>query len=65
MLTQDITDKLISVLLFIIIGFLIVKYLLKLNISESDQINLIISMTILYMFITTYYPSCIFKNNLT
>jgi hypothetical protein len=54
-------ERIIRILLFIIFGFVILRYILDINLTDVEQIKIILSMTLCLMFVNTYYPHVIIK----
>lgn len=50
------TDKIIKLLLFIIINYIVLKIIIKNNISTYTYLQISIINTICFIFINTYYP---------
>jgi len=49
-------DKCIKLLIFIIINYMVLKFILKTSITEYDYIQILIVNTICFMFVCNYYP---------
>lgn len=54
---NDITERIVRVLLFMIFSFVLVRYALGLSLSDMDQTKIVLASTVCFMFVNTYYPS--------
>ena len=57
-----IIDRIVRLLIFIILNFIIIRYLLALNLSDTDQIKIVLASTVCFMFVTMYYPLVVIKD---
>jgi hypothetical protein len=53
---NDIKERIIRILIFIIGSFIILRYLLGLTLSDIDQIKIVFGISVCFMFVNTYYP---------
>lgn len=56
-------DKIIKVLIFIIINYIILKFILRNTVTEYVYLQILIINTICFMFVYNYYP-CISLQNI-
>lgn len=63
MLKQNINEKILRLLIFVILSFVIIKYIINPNLTnsltETEQVLITLSSTLCFMFINTYYPSIV------
>lgn len=57
----DIKERFVRVLIFIILSFIIIRCLLGLDLSDFNQIKIVLGMTVCFMFVNTYYPNIVTK----
>jgi hypothetical protein len=53
---QDIKERIVRVLIFVILSFIMLRYLLGLELSDIDQTQIVLGLTVCFMFVNTYYP---------
>ena len=58
---SDIKEKVVRLLLFIILSYVILRYGLGLNLSDIDQTKIVAGLSVCFMFVNTYYPTVITK----
>lgn len=63
LLMTDIKYKLLRLLIFIIFTLFFLKYLSGLNLTDFACLEVTLVTAITYMFIDTYYPTVLIKNN--
>ncbi len=51
-----IIDRLVRILIFVVLNFIIIRFLLGLNLSNIDQIKIVLASTLCFMFVLMYYP---------
>lgn len=63
MLKQNINEKILRLLIFIILNFIIIKYIINPNLTndltDTEQVLITLSSTLCFMFVNTYYPSIV------
>jgi hypothetical protein len=52
----DIKERIVRLLIFIIINYIIVRYALGLNLSDIDQTKIVLGSSVCFMFVNTMYP---------
>lgn len=67
MATNQLQERIVRVLIFILLGFIMVRYCLRKSgdssgLSDLDQIKIVLGMTVVFMFVNTYYPVVVTKN---
>jgi len=74
MATNQLQERIIRVLIFILLGFIVVRYCFRTSGSDQlissdlrissdlDQIKIVLGMTVVFMFVNTYYPVVVTKN---
>jgi hypothetical protein len=62
-LQQSNTHKLFRLLIFVIIIMIIIRYFLDIDLSDMDQLKIILSVTVVYIGISTFYPYVVVKND--
>jgi hypothetical protein len=70
MATNQLQERIVRVLIFILLGFIVVRYCLRTSgsdqrigsASDLDQIKIVLGMTVVFMFVNTYYPVVVTKN---
>lgn len=60
---SDIQSRIIRVLIFILLGFVVIRYLSGVSLSDIDQIKIVLGFTICFMFVNTYYPTVVIQND--
>ena len=60
---QNIQSRITRLLVFILLGFIVVRYLTGIPLSDLDQTKIVFGMAFLFMFLNTYYPSVIIQND--
>ena len=58
----DIINKFVKILIFIIINYLVLKFILRNTITEYIYLQILIVNTICFMFVYNYYPCISLKN---
>jgi Flp pilus assembly protein protease CpaA len=58
---MDLKDRLIRLIIFIILSFIIVKCFTGVNLTNGEQINIVMGVAICFMFVNTYYPQVVLK----
>ena len=58
----DIINKIVKILIFVIINYLVLKFILKNTITEYVYLQILIVNTICFMFVYNYYPCISLKN---
>jgi hypothetical protein len=53
---DNLQDRIIRLFIFIITNFIILRYLSGIDLTDYEQIKIVIISTICLMFINTYYP---------
>ncbi len=52
----DIKERVVRLMMFIILSYVIVRYALGLNLSDMDQTKIVLGSSICFMFVNTMYP---------
>lgn len=55
-------ERLVRLLLFVLLNFLLIRYVLDVELDDSAQIKIVLIATLCFMFIDTYYPRVIIQN---
>ena len=58
---DDLQDRLVRLLIFVLMFFIILRYLSGINISDFEQIEIVVISAICLMFVNTYYPYIVLK----
>lgn len=61
MITNNIDDKIIQVIIFTILNFIIIYCCSGIKLQNEQYFILIMISTICHMFVNTYYPQIIIK----
>jgi hypothetical protein len=56
---MDIKERIIRILIFIILSFIMLRYLIGVDLNDIDQVKIVIGVSICFMFVNTYYPTII------
>ena len=56
-MSSDIKERILKILIFIIISFIMLRYILDVPLSDIDQTKIVLGITICFMFVNTYYPT--------
>jgi hypothetical protein len=56
-ITNDVySNRLARLLIFMLLNFVLVRYALAVNLTDIEQIKIVLASSICFMFVTTYYP---------
>jgi len=55
-LQPELIDRIVRVLIFMFMGFIIVKYVPESKLGDMEQMKIVLAMTVCFMFVNTYYP---------
>lgn len=53
---SDIKERIVRMMIFVILSFVMLRYVLGLDLSDIDQTKIVLGATICFMFVNTYYP---------
>ena len=56
---SNIKERIVRMMIFIILSFIMLRYILGLNLSDIDQTKIVLGITVCFMFVNTYYPTVI------
>jgi len=59
--TDNLKDRIIRLFIFILMNFIILRYLSGVHLTDQDQIKIVAISAICFMFIITYYPYVVAK----
>ncbi len=62
---SNIQSRITRVLIFILFGFILVRYLTGVQLTDFDQTKIVIGLTICFMFVNMYYPTVVIQNDNT
>jgi len=57
----SIKERIVRLLMFIILSFLVLRYALGLCLTDIDQIKIVIGLSVCFMFVNTFYPVVVTK----
>ena len=58
----NIKERIVRILLFIILSFIMIRYILHIELNDIDQTKIVLGIAICFMIINTYYPSININN---
>lgn len=58
---SNIKEKIVRLLLFITLSYVMLRYCLGLNLSDIDQTKIVAATSVCFMFVSTYYPEVVTK----
>jgi hypothetical protein len=53
---DDFKERIARVMIFIVLSFIIIRYLLGIELSDIDQTKIVLGLSVVFMFVNTYYP---------
>lgn len=56
-------SRITRIIIFMLLGFIIVRYLTGIELSDIDQVKIVLGSTICFMFVNTYYPTVVTQND--
>ena len=56
---SDIKERIVRMMIFIILSFIMLRYIIDIELNDIDQTKIVLGITICFMFVNTYYPSII------
>ena len=63
MFTQEIKDKLIRIIIFIVFNLVLLRYISDIQLDDMTQIKIVLISTICYMFVSAYYPVIVIRDH--
>lgn len=61
-LTISSYDKIMRIVLFMLISFVLIRYCLNIQLDDYEQIKIIMATAIAFIFVNLYYPSVIIQH---
>ena len=58
---NDISEKLIRLLIFVVASYIMLRYASGVEINEYDQTKIVLIVSAVFMFVSSYYPNVIIK----
>lgn len=56
---SNIKERVVRMLIFVILSFVMLRYVLGIELSDIDQTKIVLGVTICFMLVNTYYPTVI------
>ncbi|VBB18112.1 hypothetical protein YASMINEVIRUS_575 [Yasminevirus sp. GU-2018] len=58
---DNIQERVVRILIFVLMNFIILRYLAGLELGDGDQLKIVAVTTLCFMFVNTYYPYVVTK----
>lgn len=65
MYQSDISERIMRILIFMLLSFIILRFLIATTLSDIEQIKITAAVTVCFMFVNTYYPVVITKDTVS
>lgn len=59
----NVKERIVKILMFIILCFLIIRYCLFIELTDIDQLKILMGVSVCFMFVDTQYPHVVKKKS--
>ena len=53
---SDIKERVVRLMFYILLSFIVVRYFLNLNLTDTEYVKIVLATSVCFMFVNTYYP---------